>query len=198
MAAAQDQRSYTTLAVIDGDARGMRSSDYAVVLRAVDRLRIAGLVSPPDGVYVAPRVHASAVWNASGSCWSWGFAGADGAAPMGPAGHGRRPASRNRNRRAATARSGADSRAAPAGCGTSLREVRLEPETRNSRGRTARLAPIPASLGCGGPRGLPAGPEPPAPAPGVESDAQLRRAWGADGAEAPVRGLRGRARPRHG
>ena len=37
MAAAQDQRSYTTLAVIDGDARGMRSSDYAVVLRAVDR-----------------------------------------------------------------------------------------------------------------------------------------------------------------
>ena len=40
MAAAQDQRSYTTLAVIDGDARGMRSSDYAVVLRAVDRLRI--------------------------------------------------------------------------------------------------------------------------------------------------------------
>ena len=33
---------------------------------------------------------------------------------------------------------GADSRAAPAGCGTSLREVRLEPETRNSRGRTAR------------------------------------------------------------
>ena len=79
MAAAQDQRSYTTLAVIDGDARGMRSSDYAVVLRAVDRLRIAGLVSPPDGVYVAPRVHASAVRNASGSCWSWGFAGADGA-----------------------------------------------------------------------------------------------------------------------
>ena len=38
--------------------------------------------------------------------------------------------------------SGADSRAAPAGCGTSLREVRLEPETRNSRGRTARPAPI--------------------------------------------------------
>ena len=37
---------------------------------------------------------------------------------------------------------GADSRAAPAGCGTSLREVRLEPETRNSRGRTARPAPI--------------------------------------------------------
>ena len=36
-------------------------------------------------------------------------------------------------------RPGADSRAAPAGCGTSLREVRLEPETRNSRGRTARL-----------------------------------------------------------
>ena len=35
-------------------------------------------------------------------------------------------------------RPGADSRAAPAGCGTSLREVRLEPETRNSRGRTAR------------------------------------------------------------
>ena len=33
----------------------------------------------------------------------------------GPAGHGRRPASRNRNRRAATARSGADSRAAPRG-----------------------------------------------------------------------------------
>ena len=88
--------------------------------------------------------------------------------------------------RAATARPGADSRAAPAGCGTSLREVRLEPETRNSRGRTARLAPIPASLGCGGPRGLPAGPEPPAPAPGVESDAQLRRAWGADGASTPA------------
>lgn len=83
MAAAQDQRSYTTLAVIDGDARGMRSSDYAVVLRAVDRLRIAGLVSPPDGVYVAPRVHASAVRNASGSCWSWGFAGADGASARG-------------------------------------------------------------------------------------------------------------------
>ena len=40
MAAAQDQRSHTTLAVIDGDARGMRSSDYAVVLRAVDRLRV--------------------------------------------------------------------------------------------------------------------------------------------------------------
>ena len=79
MAAAQDQRSHTTLAVIDGDARGMRSSDYAVVLRAVDRFRIAGLVSPPDRVYVAPRVHASAVRNASGSCWSWGFAGADGA-----------------------------------------------------------------------------------------------------------------------
>ena len=82
MAAAQDQRSYTTLAVIGGDARGMRSSDYAVVLRAVDRFLIAGLVSPPDGVYVAPRVHASAVRNASGSRWSWGFAGADGASPM--------------------------------------------------------------------------------------------------------------------
>ena len=86
MAAAQDQRSYTTLAVIDGDARGMRSSDYAVVLRAVDRLRIAGLVSPPDGVCVAPRVHASAVRNASGSCWSWGFAGADGATTPGRSG----------------------------------------------------------------------------------------------------------------
>ena len=57
---------------------------------------------------------------------------------------------------AATARPGADSRAAPAGCptqvgrvrqrgpfrstcGTSLRKARLELETRNSRGRTARL-----------------------------------------------------------
>ena len=40
---------------------------------------------------------------------------------------------------------GADSRAAPAGCGTSLREVRLEPETLNSRGRTARPAPISSS-----------------------------------------------------
>ena len=58
---------------------------------------------------------------------------------------------------AATVRPGADSRAAPAGCGTSLREVRLEPETRNSRGRTARPPPAGSSAavveqlaGCGG------------------------------------------------
>ena len=70
---------YTTLAVIDGDARGMRSSDYAAVVRAADGFRIAGLVSQPGGVYVAPGVHAIAVRNASGSRWSWGFAGADGA-----------------------------------------------------------------------------------------------------------------------
>ena len=38
--------------------------------------------------------------------------------------------------------SGADSRAAPAGCGTSLREVRLEPETRNSRGADGAACPI--------------------------------------------------------
>ena len=58
---------YTTLAVIDGDARGMRSSDYAAVVRAADGFRIAGLVSQPGGVYVAPGVHAIAVRNASGS-----------------------------------------------------------------------------------------------------------------------------------
>ena len=141
MAAAQDQRSYTTLAVIDGDARGMRSSDYAVVLRAVDRLRIAGLVSPPDGVYVAPRVHASAVRNASGSCWSWGFAGADGAS-----------------------------------------------------------APTPASLGCGGPRGLPTGPRTTGTgtrrrvgrttAPGLEGGRCVRQQRPATGAEKYPRRLR--------
>ena len=60
-------------------------------------------------------------------------------------------------------------------------------------GADGASAPTPASLGCGGPRGLPAGPEPPAPAPGVESDAQLRRAWGAAGASPPGRtGHRGR------
>ena len=78
----------------------------------------------------------------------------------------RAPPPRHRSRRAATARPGADSRAPPAGCstqgdpafeqgrsrpgcvrhaapfrstcGTSLREARLERETRNSRRRTAR------------------------------------------------------------
>ena len=61
-------------------------------------------------------------------------------------------------------------------------------------GADGASAPTPASLGCGGPRGLPAGPEPPVPAPGVESDAQLRRALGADGAATMAR----RPRPQDG
>ena len=49
---------------------------------------------------------------------------------------------------AATARvRGWTAGAAPAGCGTSLREVRLEPETRNSRGRDGAAAPGSAERG---------------------------------------------------
>ena len=66
----------------------------------------------------------------------------------GRAGGGEPSVPLRRGLRAAATRPGADSRAAPAGCGTSLREVRLEPETRNSRGRTARLPR--SGRSCGG------------------------------------------------
>ena len=88
----------------DGHRHGRLRDEIYVTLAGADGASATALQPPPHLLTTLPAPAGG------GRCGSHG-----------PAGHGRRrAATRNRNRRAATARSGADSRAAPAGATSSV------------------------------------------------------------------------------